>query len=292
MKKDEVKVGGTYTAKVSDKVVPIRIDRENPRGGWDATNLVTNKQIRIKTAQRLRGKVNQPAQSAAEDDAAKAVDAVEKGDLTEGVTVPTTKAKKKLTAAERKALVAQAQADQARQGAAADSEVIVFRRSPKGSYTWRRGNHTSPKQYASQGQAERAAKKATGVEKVTIEQTPASEAKAGRSPKRPTEKAAADTAKPVAKGGKRAAKAAKTDKPKRPSLLSAAAEVLAKAKEPMNTKEMVEVVTAAGLWTPGKGKTPEATLYAAIIREIRDKGDDARFIKVERGRFSAAGKAA
>ena len=55
MTKDEIKIGGTYLAKVTDRVVPIRIDAENRHGGWDATNLVTNKQIRIKSAQRLRG---------------------------------------------------------------------------------------------------------------------------------------------------------------------------------------------------------------------------------------------
>ena len=55
MKKDQVKVGGTYMAKVSDKVVPVRLEGDNPHGGWDATNLITNKKVRIKSAQRLRG---------------------------------------------------------------------------------------------------------------------------------------------------------------------------------------------------------------------------------------------
>ena len=55
MKKDQIRVGGTYLAKVTDKVVPVRLDAENPRGGWDATNLATNKKVRIKSAQRLRG---------------------------------------------------------------------------------------------------------------------------------------------------------------------------------------------------------------------------------------------
>lgn len=55
MKKNEVKVGGTYLAKVTDKVVPVRLDAENSHGGWDATNLSTNKKVRIKSAQRLRG---------------------------------------------------------------------------------------------------------------------------------------------------------------------------------------------------------------------------------------------
>jgi hypothetical protein len=58
VKKHEVQIGGTYLAKVSTKVVPIRIDRESPYGGWDATNLVTDRQVRIKSAQRLRCPAN------------------------------------------------------------------------------------------------------------------------------------------------------------------------------------------------------------------------------------------
>jgi hypothetical protein len=61
MKKNEVKVGGTYLAKVSDKVVSVRIDGENPHGGWDATNEATGKKVRIKSAQRLRGEAGRKA---------------------------------------------------------------------------------------------------------------------------------------------------------------------------------------------------------------------------------------
>src|SRR5689334_15025843 len=57
MKKDQVKLGGEYLAKVSGKVVPVRIDKENPHGGWDATSAATGKSVRIKSAQRLRGAV-------------------------------------------------------------------------------------------------------------------------------------------------------------------------------------------------------------------------------------------
>ncbi len=66
--------------------------------------------------------------------------------------------------------------------------------------------------------------------------------------------------------------------------LDAAAQILAKAKEPMGCKDMVEQAIGKGLWSPG-GKTPHSTLYAAIIREISKKGKDGRFKKVERGRF-------
>jgi hypothetical protein len=55
MKKHEIKVGGLYLAKVSDKVVPVRITGESPHGGWDAVNEKTGKRVRIKSAQRLRG---------------------------------------------------------------------------------------------------------------------------------------------------------------------------------------------------------------------------------------------
>ena len=60
MKKNEVQIGGVYSAKVNDRVVHVRIDAENRSGGWDATNLATNKKVRIKTVQRLREKISGP----------------------------------------------------------------------------------------------------------------------------------------------------------------------------------------------------------------------------------------
>ncbi len=57
MKKNEVKIGRVYTAKVTNKVVQVRIDAESRYGGWDATNLATGKKVRIQSAQRLRAAV-------------------------------------------------------------------------------------------------------------------------------------------------------------------------------------------------------------------------------------------
>lgn len=54
MKKADVKIGNVYGAKVSGKVVPVRIDAESAHGGWTGTNQATGKQVRIKSAQRLR----------------------------------------------------------------------------------------------------------------------------------------------------------------------------------------------------------------------------------------------
>ena len=72
------------------------------------------------------------------------------------------------------------------------------------------------------------------------------------------------------------------------SALDAAAKVLAEAGKAMSTKEMVEAMAAKGYWKSPGGKTPHATLYSAILREINAKGKDARFKKTERGRFTRA----
>ncbi len=69
------------------------------------------------------------------------------------------------------------------------------------------------------------------------------------------------------------------------SALDAAAQVLAAAETPLNTKMIVERMIAQGLWTTG-GKTPSATLFASLIREIATKGEQARFKKTDRGLFT------
>ena len=182
MKKHEVKLGGRYSAKVSDKVVVVRIDAENPHGGWEATNETTGKKVHIKSAQRLRAEWKKPGAKTA---------------------------------------------------------------------------------------------------KATPEAAPAADVG-------PTAKPDAKVA-PEAKGKK--AKAAKPKGERKPGILTLAADVLRDAKAPMDCKAIVEKVLAKGLWHT-KGKTPAATLYAAIIREIAAKGKETRFHKTDRGMFelSAAGK--
>jgi hypothetical protein len=72
------------------------------------------------------------------------------------------------------------------------------------------------------------------------------------------------------------------------SQIAAAERVLADAGEPMTCGEMVEAMMAKGLWSSPAGKTPAATLYASLLRQIRAKGKDAKFHKVARGRFTLA----
>src|SRR5579872_2691446 len=91
---------------------------------------------------------------------------------------------------------------------------------------------------------------------------------------------------------RKSGKAPKTQKPAKTdgklSCLDAAAKVLGEAKEPMNTKEMIETMAAKKYWTSPGGKTPAATLYSAILREL-GKGKESRFKKTERGKFALNG---
>ena len=70
MTKNEVKIGGVYAAKVTNKLVQVRIEAESRYGGWDATNLATGKKVRIKSAQRLRAEAQTPKKTSRKGKAA------------------------------------------------------------------------------------------------------------------------------------------------------------------------------------------------------------------------------
>ena len=176
MRKDQVTVGGVYVAKISDKLTRVRIDGVSPHGGWDATNLGTNKKVRIKSPAKLRGPAAAKAQAATPD---------------------TTTAK--------------GQVEFVKQQMAKTSKTTKAKKAP-----------AAPK-----------AKKVSG--------------------------------------------------------LDAAAQVLKDAGKPMHCKDIVETMLGKGLWKTG-GKTPAATIYAAILREITAKGNAARFKKTDRGLFASTGK--
>lgn len=164
MKKNEVKVGHTYVAKISDRLVPVRIDSVHSRQGWNATNTKTGRRVHIKSAQRLR---------------------------------------------------CEARNDQTGNGAKAG--------------------------------------KPAKAEPATVDAKP------------------------------------KDAKPKRTSALDAAAIVLKDVGRPLNCRELIEMMAARELWQSPNGKTPEATLYSAILRTIAAKGDAAPFKKVGRGLFAFNG---
>jgi len=75
--------------------------------------------------------------------------------------------------------------------------------------------------------------------------------------------------------------------PKKLSGLDAAHKVLLDSDAPMSATQIVERMLAAKLWTTA-GKTPAATIYAAMHRECALKGEASRFRRAERGTFCAA----
>jgi hypothetical protein len=228
MKKNEVKVGGRYIAKVSGKLVQVRITGTSGHGGWDAVNEATGKEVRIKSAQRLRGEAGPKT-------APKAADVAPVGAGAKPAAEVAKDAKAAPAAAVGKSGAAGAKPD-----AATDKAGKVA--------AWRKDV----------------------ADKVS---TPD-----------PANAAAAKAAKEAHRAKK--AKAAKPKGERKPGILTLAADVLKDAKAPMDCKDIVEKVLTKGLWQT-KGKTPAATLYAAIIREIAAKGKDARFRKTDRGQFEA-----
>ena len=75
---------------------------------------------------------------------------------------------------------------------------------------------------------------------------------------------------------------------KKLSALDAAAKVLAETGQAMTCAALIEAMAAKGYWTSPGGKTPSATLYSAILKELKTKGANARFKKTGRGLFARA----
>ena len=95
--------------------------------------------------------------------------------------------------------------------------------------------------------------------------------------------------KTAKKAGKKTEKKATAKAPAKPkadkkkSGLDYAAEALRRSSKPLNAKTIAERAITAGWVT--NGKTPHATLYAAMLREVAAKGSASRFRKVDRGLF-------
>jgi len=87
---------------------------------------------------------------------------------------------------------------------------------------------------------------------------------------------ATETKKERGKGGKPSGKM---------SALDAAHEILKEQGREMNVKEITDIAISSGKWSPG-GKTPTATLSAAVQMDIIKKGDGSRFVKTGRGLFA------
>ena len=122
------------------------------------------------------------------------------------------------------------------------------------------------------------AKVAKGQTKKTSSAKPAGAAKS-------KEKGAPKTVAPTTRAAE--PKKATPDRvTKKMSAIDAAAKVLGEAGAAMNCQEMIKAMGEKGYWTSPGGKTPHATLNSVILRELQNKGNDARFKKMERGKFS------
>jgi len=75
---------------------------------------------------------------------------------------------------------------------------------------------------------------------------------------------------------------------KKLSALDAAVRVLEETKQAMTCPELIDAMEAKRYWTSPGGKTPAATLYSAILRELKTKGKESRFKKTQRGKFVRA----
>lgn len=155
---------------------------------------------------------------------------------------------------------------------------------------------TTPKSGPTRARAAKAATTPTAVQDAARANTAAPKAKRAKAAPTPQDhevpspKEARNNARLEAHGG--AVLKHKPPKPPKVSALDAAVLVLASAPaEGLSAKAMIEQIVAQGLWASPAGKTPEATLYAAITREIGRKGKVARFRKVDRGRFALAEQA-
>jgi hypothetical protein len=93
----------------------------------------------------------------------------------------------------------------------------------------------------------------------------------------------------ITKTAKRAARAGNKGKSPRISGLSgldAAHKVLQESDAPLSAGEIVSLAASKGYWK-SKAATPQATIHAALSREIKKKYDESRFKKVGRGKFAA-----
>lgn len=361
MKKNAVHLGEAYIAKVSGKLVAVRLDAENPHGGWDGTNVETRRKVRIKSAQRLRAEVSGATRPAGLTDAPVARDATTETrppkvyDPNRCVT-PRCKSEPALTYLGKPLCQkcwerhceenpdplqerepggdsdADPPCEMVTDGAVPFVEAESFEKIP-GDILEAADQAPPPKKCSNRKCNEPAAHAYCGtalcdghwaeVQAIdpdandTYNPSPrrddAANHNAGNAPANTgdageldTEDMTTKTKNKKSKVRKGVTKAPATRKPKAPtrttpangdakskrvSAIDAAAQILKDKGTPMRSREIIEAAAAKGLWTSPAGKTPHATLDAAMRREINVKGKDARFTIEDRGLFGYNAKA-
>jgi hypothetical protein len=264
MKKNEVVIGGRYLAKVSGRVVPVRITGQSPYGGWDAVNAETHRAVRIRGAQRLRRPADAATREAIageETDMSKAKKQVVLGhvySVAVGGSYLPVRVDSGLGHGRYEGTVLQPDGKERTVKFSTDR----VRGDGQPEDQWRKKQEDGKQERETQAlqTAAKVASKVLGVPVGVV---------------RPKAKATGEP-KPRKKAER---------KDGTMSGLDAAAKVLTDAGEPLGCKTIVERAIEKGYWKTG-GKTPSATVYAAIIREIAKKGDASRFAKADRGMFT------
>ncbi len=165
--------------------------------------------------------------------------------------------------------------------------------SPKNAPTVR--VHPNPKSKpAAAAIADPAPEPATPAPPTTSAKKPARVAGENASTGRKAKEATGSPRRPATHAAKNAVPAIRTPavRPKGGmSALDAAAQVLGAlpakaATEGLSAGDLIERMAAQRLWTSPGGKTPAATLYAAMVREITKRKGESRFRKLGPGRFA------
>lgn len=244
MRPDRIEIGGAYTCRIDDAVVPVRVDAKAPRG-WEVTVIATGQAARVQRAEQFRD------------------------------PWPPTEPKPEEAPPPRNGATEPLDPNRCATARCRNEPVMTYLGRPLCQACWRAESGEPDEDGAAS-----AAKENDMSKKQTSK-------KASKSPKasKPTARKASKTAK--ARGAKQVPKP--EVKPERVSALDAAAEVLRTRGEALRSRELIAAMAEQGLWTSPNGKTPHATLYAAMLREIAAKGKEARFRKTERGKFEYAG---
>ncbi|TWT40491.1 hypothetical protein RAS1_42020 [Phycisphaerae bacterium RAS1] len=310
MRREEINVGEEYICRLDRGVANVRVDDQPKTGGWIVTDIETGKQEHVRRPEQFRERA--PFRHTAAD---RAETMAETGtypppldridgermaqDIRRGLTtVPLANALDSVQCeanarswenipdhGNRDGSAKYRDPDRCSTPRCRGETAVNHLGKPLCSACWLRACETNETPAdGSAGANDEHTNVATNTKESPMSKSSKNARKSGtKSIKKPA--AAKAKAAPTPKAQRQPAADAK---PKRLSALDAAAQVLKAAGKPMNCVELIATMAEQNLWTSPNGKTPSATLYAAILREVNAKGGEARFKKVDRGQFEYA----
>ncbi|MBI5864845.1 MAG: winged helix-turn-helix domain-containing protein [Planctomycetes bacterium] len=267
MRPEQIEIGAEYRCRLERGVVRVRVDGAAEGGGWMVTDVEAGQPEHVRRHEQFRERWSTPAP-------AYPADVAETIAETGAYPPPLDRIDGERLANDVKSRPAEFDPDRCATPRCKREPAMTYLGKPLCQACW----EAATRETTNDG-AESAAKETTMSKKSASKKT----TKTSKATKTTKGK------KPVAAKPKAERKPAGDAKSKRLSALDAAAEVLRKSGKPMRSQEMIAAMAEQGLWSSPNGKTPQATLYAAILREIGTKRGAARFKKVERGQFAFNG---